>query len=114
MPPRIDPLGATLDEVETAEQRASLYAPSPAYEPAHAGAVGVLAVALVLATFMGIAAIAPALLAAGATLAVGFALPYLYVRGQQRRHARAVLNELQCVRRERSESGGTVPPSQPQ
>jgi hypothetical protein len=112
MPQRIiDPLGATLDEVETAQQRAALYAPPPAYEPSHAGATGALMAALVLAAFMGIAAIAPVLLAAGVTLAMGFVLPYLYCRGQQRRHACAVLNELQRVRRENGEREnlGSVP-----
>jgi hypothetical protein len=111
----IDPLGASLDEVETAEQRASQYTPRPAYEPVHAGAVGVLVVALVLAAYIGIAAIVSnrVLIPAGATLAMGFVLPYLYFHGKQRRHKSAVLHELQLVRRERSEreSGGLVAPS---
>jgi hypothetical protein len=116
MPERImDPLGASLDEIETAEQRAALCTPRPAYEPVHAGAVGVLVVALVLAAYIGIAAIASNrfLIAACATLAMGFVLPYLYFQGQQRRHTSAVLHELQVVRRERSkrESGDLVAPS---
>jgi hypothetical protein len=100
----IDPLGASVDEIETAEQRAALYTPRPAYEPVHAGAVGILVVAVVLAAYIGIAAIASNrfLIAAGATLAMGFVLPYLYFQGQQRRHMNAVLHELQVVRRERS------------
>lgn len=87
---------------QTAEKRASVYAPPPDHDPLVAGMTGlavVLAVVTVFLLFAGLDGTAYASAIAWTGL-IGFLAPFLYFKHQARKHIRAFARELAALRSE--------------
>jgi hypothetical protein len=91
------------DPSDIAHERASRYAPLPAYDPSQAGLAGAAVVGVIIAVFAGFArldldAFAPAF---SVSVALGFGLPFAYFWNQRRKHYDAWSKEYEQLRKER-------------
>jgi Flp pilus assembly protein TadB len=101
-PPMVVPAALTDHLWQTAEKRASAYAPPPEHDPLIAGMTGLTVALVVVMVFLAFAGLDGTAFASAIawTGLIGFLAPFLYFKHQARKHIRAFARELAALRSE--------------
>ncbi len=91
------------DPSDIAHERASRYAPLPAYKPLNSGIVGAFITGFQISVFMGLARlnVDDFAGAVAVTSVVGFALPFAYFWNQERKYYAAWASEYKQLQNDR-------------
>jgi len=88
-----------MEMFSAAERKASQYAPPPAVDPTMGGCCGAFFAAAVIMIFSAVAGFEAGGIPIIVTVAIFFILPILYLNSQQKRHRKAILTELELLKR---------------
>jgi orotate phosphoribosyltransferase len=88
-----------MEMFSAAERKASQYAPPPAVDPTMGGCCGAFFTVAVIMIFSAVAGFEAGGIPIIVTVAIVFILPILYLNSQQKRHRKAILTELELLKR---------------